>query len=101
MNNDNINDLSDYISQVKLLLTKNNISEAYNMITDKMKELPDRAESHNLMGILYELINEHSKAMKHFRASYSLNPTYLPARENLERYGTMVKNRKPCFNEGD
>ena len=27
---------------------------------------------------------------KHFRAAYALDPTYIPARQNLEVYGTFI-----------
>lgn len=47
---------------------------------------PDSPEPHNLMGILMEKQRNHLGAMKHFRAALDLDPTYLPARENMMDY---------------
>ena len=47
---------------------------------------PDAPEPHNLMGILMEKQNNHIGAMKHFRAALDLDPTYLPAKENMMNY---------------
>ena len=52
-----------------------------------MSEAPHAPEPHNLMGIILENENDHIGAMKHFRAAWALDPTYLPARFNMEQYG--------------
>ena len=52
-----------------------------------MLQNPHSAIPHNLMGILMEKENNHVLAMKHFRAAYALDPTYIPARYNMEQYG--------------
>ena len=50
---------------------------------------PDLPEPHNLMGILLEKQQDHAGAMRHFRAAYALDPSYLPARENLMEYAQL------------
>jgi len=49
---------------------------------------------HNLIGIMFELKHEESLAMRHYRASATLDGTYRPALENLYRLGTSDRKRK-------
>lgn len=44
-----------------------------------------RPEAFNLLGIVAELGGEGPKAQNLYRASLSLDPTYLPAQANLDR----------------
>ncbi len=39
--------------------------------------------------------------MKHFRAAWALDPTYLPASHNLNTYGTFFSNGSCAFDESD
>ncbi|MPN31218.1 hypothetical protein SDC9_178692 [bioreactor metagenome] len=39
--------------------------------------------------------------MKHFRAAWALDPTYIPARQNLDCYGTFFSNGKCAYDESD
>lgn len=48
-----------------------------------------RAEAFNLLGALLELRNDDVGALKNYRAAYALDPTYKPARVNLERISTL------------
>ena len=59
------------------------------VICEAMGEFPNEPEPHNLLGIVMEKECDHPGAMKHFRAAYALDPTYLPARQNLDHYGTF------------
>lgn len=42
-------------------------------------------EPHNLLGILAEYQSDRVLAAKHYRASSALDPTYMPAQNNLAR----------------
>ena len=55
-------------------------------IETAMAENPHCAIPHNLMGILLEKESNHVLAMKHFRAAYALDPTYVPPRYNIRLY---------------
>ena len=44
---------------------------------------------------------DHPGAMKHFRAAYALDPTYLPARQNLDHYGTFYSRGGCAYDESD
>lgn len=75
--------------------------ENMQRIAQAMMEYPHCAVPHNLMGLLLEEYGNHALAMRHFRASYSLDPSYLPARQNLELYGTFAGGKHPAFDESD
>ncbi len=40
----------------------------------------------------FEMQGNHLMAMKHFRVAWDLEPTYLPARQNLEVFGNTHSN---------
>lgn len=71
------------------------------VIAEAMAKNPHSAIPHNLMGILMEEKQDHILAMKHFRAAYALDPTYIPARYNMELYGTMYATGKCAYTEED
>ncbi|MCI6858013.1 MAG: hypothetical protein MR867_01780 [Eubacterium sp.] len=70
-------------------------------ICEAMARCPHSPVPHNLMGILLEKEQDHILAMKHFRAAYSLDPTYIPARFNMEQYGEVFSTGKCAFKEED
>jgi len=71
------------------------------LIGTSMGKFPHAPEPHNLMGILLEKKGDHLTAMKHFRAAWALDPTYIPARQNLECYGTFYSSGKCAYDESD
>lgn len=67
-----------------------------------MAQFPDAPEPHNLFGILAEKMGRHSSAMRHFRASLDLAPTYRPASQNLRLFGELFCSMKLCaYSEED
>lgn len=98
---DNIN-LNDLCNTVRELIQNYNYLESEWIITEAMGKYPHAPEPHNLMGVLLERKNDHSTAMKHFRAAWALDPSYLPARYNMEQYGDFFSNRrKAAFDDAD
>ena len=75
--------------RVREYLGKQDYKTCREEISYVMYLQPDSPEPHNLMGILMEKQRDHKKAMQHFRAAYALDPSYLPARENLMEYAQM------------
>ena len=71
------------------------------LICNAMRQFPSAPEPHNLFGALLEIKGDHVEAMKHFRAALALDPTYLPARENLGRCGTFFAQGKCAFDVSD
>lgn len=71
------------------------------MIQDAMGRYPHAPEPHNLLGVLLEQQGDHVMAMKHFRAAWALDPTYIPTRCNLERMGGLFGKFQCAFDEKD
>lgn len=46
---------------------------------------PSRPEAFNLIGAIHELRHNRAEAQRHYRLAVDLDPTYGPAKENLER----------------
>jgi Flp pilus assembly protein TadD len=83
------------------LLKENNIIDSEPLLVKAIGKYPHAPEPHNLMGIWLERNRNHILAMKHFRAAWSLDPTYLPARHNLELYGTFSPKGHCAFEVSD
>ena len=73
-------------ARVRALVQENHMCEAEAAAAMAMADAPHEAQPHNLMGIIMERENDHVQAMKHFRAAWALDPTFVPARINMERY---------------
>lgn len=95
------NTYKDLCYQVRSLVEKREFKGCYRRIAEEMKNSPHAPEPHNLLGMLLENEGDHLLAMKHFRAAWALDPTYLPARHNLEVYGTFFSNGVGAYDEDD
>jgi len=93
--------LQNLCSKVRELVDKNDYEQCEKLIRNAMCAYPHAWEPHNLIGILLEMEGDHVCAMKHFRASIALNPTYEPAHHNLKLYGTFLSNGRCAFDETD
>ena len=85
----------------RALIDRREYTECEKEIGKAMAENPHSAVTHNLMGILMEKKRDHVLAMKHFRAAYGLDPTYVPARYNMEQYGCPGSMAKYAYTEED
>ena len=63
----------------RTLLRLDKFDECKMLIEEEMARTPDSPIPQNLLGILEERRFEKEKAIRHYRASYSLDPTYTPA----------------------
>lgn len=70
-------------------------------IKNAMCEYPHSPVPHNLMGILLERWSDSVSAMKHFRAAYALDPSYRPARCNMDKYAGFDDKGKTAYTEED
>lgn len=77
------------------------LEDAREKICEAMKEYPNAAQPHNLFGILMEKQGNHIAAMKHFRAAWALDPAFLPARKNMENYGSFTRPGAPAYQMED
>lgn len=85
----------------KSLIEKREYEKCEKAIQKAMAADPHSAVPHNLMGILMEKKGGHVLAMKHFRAAYGLDPSYMPARFNMEQYGQVYYHRHCAYTEED
>ena len=83
------------------LMDRHEYKECEAEIETAMATSPHSAVPHNLMGILMVREQKQMLAMRHFRAAYGLDPTYIPARYNLERFGELHPSGKCAFTEAD
>ena len=87
-------------AHIRALVAQRHFSEAEAEAAQAMAAAPHDAQPHNLMGIIAESRNDHVQAMKHFRAAWALDPTYRPARINMERYGSFSGQMpQPVYDE--
>jgi DNA-binding response OmpR family regulator len=55
---------------------------------------PSQPEAYNLLAVLYEIEGDRVEAQKFYRAALDIDPTYRPARANLERTTSWTKSGK-------
>ena len=94
-------ELSALCNVVRELIRKGDYAECEKLVADAMGKYPHAPQPHNLMGVLFEMKDDHAAAMKHFRAAWVLDPTYLPARHNLNLFASFNKIGKYAFDESD
>ena len=95
------NYLDELCNTVRNLILRRSYNECEKVISDAMGKYPHAPEPHNLLGVLFEKTDDHISAMKHFRAAWALDPTYLPARHNLNLYGSFDIKGKCALDESD
>ena len=82
-------ELMGLCDRVKEYLDRDAYKECIEDICYAMYLHPNAPEPHNLLGIVMEKQRNHLGAMKHFRAALDLDPTYLPAKENMMDYARL------------
>lgn len=100
-NNQNRSELDQLCMSVRAFVIDGAYETCIKLICQAMERHPHAPQPHNLMGIILEKVGDHSTAMKHFRAAWALDPTYLPATHNLNMYGAFVHNGDCAFDESD
>jgi tetratricopeptide (TPR) repeat protein len=94
-------ELTTLCGMVRALLPAGEYCKCKELISEAMKEFPNSAQPHNLFGLVLEREGNHPSAMKHFRAAWALDPTFWPARQNLEHYGTFDSGGCCAFDQSD
>ena len=94
--------MKDLCNFVKKEIDGNKCKECEDKICQAMAKFPEAPEPQNLWGIFLEKEGNHRKAMRHFRASLDLSPTYRPANQNLQLFGELFcPNKLFAFMEED
>lgn len=99
--NNSAEQLKRLCNSVRELVARGEYGSCTRLICEAMEQHPHAPQPHNLLGIVLEKSGNHTEAMKHFRASWALDPTYLPAQHNLEAYGTFFSRGRCAFDESD
>ncbi len=86
---------------IRALVGSGDYAACEDLISKAMGANPHSPEPHNLMGILLEKTGNHPMAMKHFRAACDLDPTYRPASQNINNYGTFYSSGRCAFDDTD
>lgn len=88
-------------SSVKKMVHVGNYDDAFKTVYESMAKFPNNPEPHNLLGILLEKKGKHDLAMKHFRVAWVLDPTYLPANQNISNFINFHPCMKYAYCEDD
>lgn len=86
---------------VRKLVEQKDYQQCELLIKKAVGQYIHAPEPHNLIGLLLEAQDDHLTAIKHFRAAWALDPTYLPARQNLDYFGSFYSNGERAFDESD
>lgn len=94
-------DICELCNVTRKMVAESRYEECRAYISQGMSAYPHSSIPHNLMGVVLEKEGCHTSAMRHFRAAHALDPAYLPARHNLEHYGTFFSKGKCAYDESD
>lgn len=78
-------DYETHIELAKRCISDRNFDSAAAHLNQAIAEDASKPEAFNLKGALLEIDGQIDEALKQYRVAYHLEPTYAPARENLER----------------
>jgi len=84
----------DYLSLIELAkrrISDRSFSAARETARRAITADPDQPEAYNLLGALLEINGDLLKAQKFYRAALDIDPTFQPARANLERTASWNK----------
>lgn len=87
-----LNTLLDLSAEVQELIESKKYEACLAIVIASIGKYPHSPQPHNLMGIVLEATGDAQGAMKHYRAAIALEPSYMPARENLYRKGDLSNN---------
>ena len=91
--------MTDLCMKVKKYVEEKDWDSCMELIPRYMERYPNSAVPHNLLGIVLESQGHHPDAMRHFRAAWSLDPTFMPASQNIDAYSLYdsEKDVKPAY----
>ena len=78
----------DYEDSIKYIIESiklGNFDLAKKTTFELIENEDEWACGHNVLGAIYEVSGNFNLAMKHYRASCDLDPTFLPALKNISR----------------
>lgn len=94
-------ELDELCEKVRELVKERNFETCMAIICEAMMKYPHAPHPHNLLGIVLEKRGDHVNGMKHFLAAWALDPTYLPARYNMDTYGSFYSSGSSAYHDSD
>jgi DNA-binding NtrC family response regulator len=83
----------EFIELAKMNITRRRFEAAEIFLNKAAAVAPKRPEVFNLLGVMAEISGDRAKAADYYRSGYWIDPTYEPARKNLERVTEMTERR--------
>lgn len=87
--------------KIKKLIKSQDFYQCEKLILAAMEKYPHSPVPHNLLGVILEYQGDSLNAIKHFRAAWALDPSYIPAKFNLEYYEDSLRNNHFAIDEHD
>jgi DNA-binding NtrC family response regulator len=78
-------DYSTHVELAKKRVMQRDFHAAAEHVRQAIAVDASKAEAFNLLGAILEIRGERLEAQKNYRAALALDPTYVPARQNLDR----------------
>ena len=75
--------LAPYMSLARVLVKENKLDDAIELYQALIKNRPDQASPHGLIGNLYEQQKKYDLAEAHYKNALDINSNYIPAANNL------------------
>ena len=97
-----VNGENNAIQQVAVLLSKNNVSQAFELLKKYSKIYPDSADFEYYWGLYYSFSKNVKKSKKHFYKAALLDPNFFEAKYNyayILHTEKDVKNAKKIYRE--
>jgi len=85
LNEENAVDYRSLIELTKRHISDRNFAAARETVRKAIATDPAQPEAYNLLGALLEIKGDGLEAQKFYRAALDIDPTFKPARENLDR----------------
>jgi tetratricopeptide (TPR) repeat protein len=76
-------DIRQGIKRATELYRENQYEESEKLLLELVKQAPEYANLHNMLGVIHSQHSQFSKAIYHFRKALSINPSYTEAQLNL------------------
>lgn len=86
-------DYQMYLDLARRSIAENRLAAALEQVKRAVAEDSTRPEAFNLMGVIHELKKDRSTAMKNYRIALDLDPTYEPARANMNQSPSPTRSK--------
>ena len=93
LNPDTINSYEACIQYARQLIIHKDFEKSMEYLKRALGMEPTKAEPHNLIGSLLEILGKLEEAQKHYRAAMVMEPGYIPAQTGLARINKKIRNQ--------